>query len=66
MTTFLFHLRWPQDSMHRSTLDSMYLNINGIKKFWVTADYKASIAPENGKVSMREDREIIFQWCACP
>ena len=41
-------------------LDSMYLNINGIKKFWVTADYKGSIAPENGKISMRENREIIF------
>ena len=41
-------------------LDSMYLNINGIKKFWVTADFKASITPVNGKVSLREDRNIIF------
>jgi len=41
-------------------LDSMYLNINGIKKFWVTADFKASITPVNGKVSLRENRDIIF------
>ena len=41
-------------------LDSMYLSINGVKKFWVTADYKGSITPENGKISMRENREIIF------
>ena len=41
-------------------LDSMYLNINGVKKFWVTADYRGSITPENGKISMRENREIIF------
>ena len=41
-------------------LDSMYLNINGIKKFWVTADFKASITPVNGKVSLRKDRDILF------
>ena len=42
------------------SLDSMYLNINGIKKFWVTADYKGSITPINGKISIRENRKIIF------
>ena len=42
-------------------LNSRTLDVNGVKKFWLTPDYKTMIVPDSGKVSLMQGRALNFE-----
>lgn len=47
----------PNASMH---LDSLDLKVRGVDRFYMTTDFKISVKPEGGKLSIGENRNITF------